>query len=570
MWVAEADTQELKDLLEQAKVDRYNWVAFDQVNETQYHPSLLHFFKSVTEAEEFCEVDYYEWMDTFDPTRAEQVYQYTAIDTLQHVLGVDNDKKPSLEWSVATIANILSAQSVHLLPGGRYDQLLASFQQEEVFPVVWKKLIIPEDEVAQFHIVQHMHEGGLIYETGHSHRVLASFPEYEPALAYMEHSVKLSEAAKENYDHLLIGQYKDQPLRLDMEGYPHPNCGMAFLTAHFVYDTEKHAKAYSWYPVRSIEEPHTIEQHLFARYDREGQQLKLYNDRLEQTAPQENGVSIYPGHFIKYDSITIKNSIIMNTENLDYLKENLKYAGFDRLLNEQLEKNMKDGLPEFQLTHNTKIGEDEIDYTRHYKRSETEDKYYFNTMDVTLKKPGENEAGVSQTFYQNQNITAKEAYNLLDGRAVNKTYFKHEKIGEGDDAKYQRTDQTYNTWLQLDFGKKDKYDNFELNRYNEKYGFDAERSLKDLAVKDIDDAASVLEMTRSLKRGNLVETTAKNNGISEKVYLAANPKERTLDAYDADMNKLDIKGLKLTNKANRESVSEEVTQKNEQKKGLKH
>jgi len=260
----------------------------------------------------------------------------------------------------------------------------------------------------------------------------------------------------------------------------------------------------------------------------------------------------------------------MNTQNLDYLKESLKYAGFDTLLNEQLQKHIEDKLPEFQLTHSTKIGEDTMDYTLHFRRSETEEKYYFNTMDATLKKPGENEMGVSQTFYQNQNITAKEAYNLLDGRAVNKTYFKHEKIGEGDDVQYKRTDQTYNTWLELDFSKKDKHENFEINRYNEKYGFNVDRSLKELSLKDGDDTQAVDRMVKSLKKGNLIEAVANNNGTSEKVYLTANPKERTLDAYDADMNKLDIKGLKLTNKGNRESVSEEVTQKNEQKKGLKH
>ena len=110
----------------------------------------------------------------------------------------------------------------------------------------------------------------------------------------------------------------------------------------------------------------------------------------------------------------------MNNENVDFLQNQVKYAGFGEGLAGALVKEIKAGNEEFKLQHSHTFGKDNVDSTLNFKKSKESDMYFFNSYDVTMKK----EAGkdVSNTFYinQGQSITLKEAYNLLNGRAVEK------------------------------------------------------------------------------------------------------------------------------------------------------
>ena len=45
----------------------------------------------------------------------------------------------------------------------------------------------------------------------------------------------------------------------------------------------------------------------------------------------------------------------MNTQNLDYLKDNVKYMGFGEQLNSALEENIAKGAASFQLSNKTEI-----------------------------------------------------------------------------------------------------------------------------------------------------------------------------------------------------------------------
>jgi hypothetical protein len=115
----------------------------------------------------------------------------------------------------------------------------------------------------------------------------------------------------------------------------------------------------------------------------------------------------------------------MNVKNLEYLKESLKYLGFGDKLNADLEKNIKDQKAEFKLDLRGEFTRDaqkeRVHYTFDFKKSDQTDMYFLNRYNATLKND-DPEKAKSQTFYisRNSGITAKEAYNLLSGRAVNK------------------------------------------------------------------------------------------------------------------------------------------------------
>jgi hypothetical protein len=123
----------------------------------------------------------------------------------------------------------------------------------------------------------------------------------------------------------------------------------------------------------------------------------------------------------------------MNKSNVEYLKRSLKYLGFGTALNDVLENNVAEGKEKFAITtssqfdnkHSLKDKEyskDTINYQLDFRKSKKSDNYFLNSYLATLEKGGADEA-LRQIFYLNKgnDITAKEAYNLLSGRSISKT-----------------------------------------------------------------------------------------------------------------------------------------------------
>lgn len=90
-------------------------------------------------------------------------------------------------------------------------------------------------------------------------------------------------------------------------------------------------------------------------------------------------------------------------------------------------------------------------------------------------------------FTKNSGITAKEAYNLLSGRSVNKDLTNKEG-------------QPYNAWLQLDFNEKDKNDNFKVKQYHQGYGYELEAVLNRYPIKELGNDEEKVKL-KSLEKG---------------------------------------------------------------------
>src|SRR4051794_8955956 len=106
----------------------------------------------------------------------------------------------------------------------------------------------------------------------------------------------------------------------------------------------------------------------------------------------------------------------MNDKNYEYLTNQLKNAGFGDTLNDELRKNMEKQNAEFTLNLQRAYGTDKVLATLYFKKSAESDMFFFNKYDLELKKQND-ENKIRQTFYPDKNITLKEGYNLLDGRA---------------------------------------------------------------------------------------------------------------------------------------------------------
>jgi len=244
----------------------------------------------------------------------------------------------------------------------------------------------------------------------------------------------------------------------------------------------------------------------------------------------------------------------METKNLEFLKDGLKYLGFGDKLNATLEDKIKALPTEFQL--NT-VGEfkktdgmDKVDYKLEFRKSDTTDMYFFNRYAATLKQDDPaNEK--SQTFYitKNAGITAKEAYNLLSGRSVNKDLTNKEG-------------QPFNAWLQLDFMEKDKNNNFKVKQFHSGYGYELDKVIEKYPVKELSDPELKEKIMKSLEKGNVTAVTFNKEGNSEKMFIEANPQFKSVNVYDSSMKK-------VFQENDKKEMQQEATKAPEKKEALK-
>ncbi|MBS1681571.1 MAG: hypothetical protein OJF59_001813 [Cytophagales bacterium] len=219
----------------------------------------------------------------------------------------------------------------------------------------------------------------------------------------------------------------------------------------------------------------------------------------------------------------------MNPKNLEFLKDGLKYMGFGEKLNADLEAKINQQPTEFNLSLQGEFKKDgvtdKVDYRLDFKKSDQTDMYFFNRYQATLKNEDPTQEK-SQTFYitKNSGITAKEAFNLLSGRSVNKDLTNKEG-------------QAYNAWLQLDFSEKDKNDNYKVKQYHSGYGYELDAVVSRYPIKELSNDEEKVKLMKSLEKGNQTQVTFLKDGKEEKMFIEANPQFKTLNLYDAKMQK---------------------------------
>lgn len=226
----------------------------------------------------------------------------------------------------------------------------------------------------------------------------------------------------------------------------------------------------------------------------------------------------------------------MNQKNFEYLRDQVKYTGFGEGLENELREKLQQQSPEFQLNHNTKFGNDEVSATLHFRKSEQTDMYFFNKYQVSLT-PEHAKDKMEQSFYINRegSVTLKEAYNLMNGRAVNKDLSSKEG-------------QAYNAWLQMDFKQTDAAGNYKTKLFHQNYGFDLQGALEKHPIKELGDDESRKRLLQSLERGNRQSVTFIKDGHEQKHSIEANPQFKTINIYDSNQQRV-FQGEKKGEKA---------------------
>jgi hypothetical protein len=251
------------------------------------------------------------------------------------------------------------------------------------------------------------------------------------------------------------------------------------------------------------------------------------------------------------ESETIKHTV-MNNENLSYLENQVKFTGFGEGHAKSIRENMEKNVASFALQHNTNYGKDEMSATLNFRKSDTTDMYFFNNYQAQVKN-GNSQDTVSQTFYisnKEQNVTLKEAYNLLEGRAA------HKELTNKDGEKYK-------AWVQLDFKDSDQNGNFKMKKFTENYGFHLDKELEKHPIKELGDITGKERLLQSLERGNRQSVTLNHDGAERKVFVEAAPQFKSLNFYDEKMQRLRPEQLypqKQEQQGVKEAASQEVKQ----------
>lgn len=258
----------------------------------------------------------------------------------------------------------------------------------------------------------------------------------------------------------------------------------------------------------------------------------------------------------QHNYLTSKFSV-MNNENLQYLKDNIKYMGFGESLHAELEKNMSEGKADFQLNFHAEISKKDFNATLNFRKSDSTEMYFFNNYNASLQR--NNGEKVDMTFYLNKGkgITAKEAFNLLDGRSV----LKDLTTKEG---------QPYKAWVQIDFENKNDKGQFEMKQFHENYGYDLKEAVGKFAVYELKYPDKEADLMQSLKKGNVQSVTIEKDGSSHKMFIEADPQFKKVNLYDSSMKlvaKESLEQYKTGIEKGAKEVKEEVA--TDKKKDLK-
>ena len=219
------------------------------------------------------------------------------------------------------------------------------------------------------------------------------------------------------------------------------------------------------------------------------------------------------------------NLSIMNQQNYEYLKDNIKYMGFGEKQHEVLQQHLQDGKEAFQMAFTSEVNKKPFEAVLQFRKSDNADMYFLNSYHASLER--RNGEKMEQTFYLNKGkgVTAKEAFNLLEGRSVFKELSN--KAGE-----------PYKAWIQLDFENKDKNNNHEVKQFHENYGYDLKAAVGKFPVAELDGSEKEKSLMQSLQKGNLQAITIGANGESQKMFIEANPQYKSVNLYDGKMQRL--------------------------------
>lgn len=214
----------------------------------------------------------------------------------------------------------------------------------------------------------------------------------------------------------------------------------------------------------------------------------------------------------------------MNDRNVLLLKEKLRYLGFGEEVasSDRLDTEIQNGSVAFQLETAGCFDEwTTIHATLYFRKSDNFDMYFFTQYEALLIYDTTPDTSKKQTFYikNGTGVTFKQAFNLLQGRAVYTT------LWNADDVKYS-------TWIQLAFSDRSRDNtNSRVRQFGEHYGYDLEKALNAYPIRELQDENIKMNLIYSLQKGNVHPVTFVKANKMERMFVEACPATKGLRIY---------------------------------------
>ena len=239
-------------------------------------------------------------------------------------------------------------------------------------------------------------------------------------------------------------------------------------------------------------------------------------------------------------------------EQLQHHKDQLKYLGFGE--GEQLRNDLKEGIDSHQrnfeikaVANKTQLG-NTVSFAIKYARLDQGD-IVLNSYDGNLTN--DKGANILQNFKVNKDnhFSAKEAINLLEGRAVKIAYTN------------PLTDLREQAFVKLNLSEeKNKSGNYNFQTFSKDYGINT-RQIVEKSNLIFDRPEQREKALKSLEQGDIVKVkiSIEDKLIDAKAVL--NPQYKTLNLYDTEMNRINtnkpLQGMENTQSHQKSNVREQ-------------
>src|SRR5450432_1969177 len=173
------------------------------------------------------------------------------------------------------------------------------------------------------------------------------------------------------------------------------------------------------------------------------------------------------------------------------LLDTLSKTGFSNINWQQLEQKMQQGQGNFTIAHSSQVNADKrMEYDLSFSKDQY-GRYKLDQYQATLKSDAHPEQNKKQTFVvdSGHSTTAAQAFNLLEGRAIEQEY--RNALGGRQTA-----------WVKLDFNDKDNAGNYRRREYHSHT--DLEKALEALPILEKASHAEMEKLLHGLRNGERV------------------------------------------------------------------
>jgi hypothetical protein len=219
------------------------------------------------------------------------------------------------------------------------------------------------------------------------------------------------------------------------------------------------------------------------------------------------------------DQIAVRKDTKEEEKNNQSLHEQVQRIGFTDLSG-KIEDQIKQGHEQFTIPVSYYVNEKErLNHELSFSKDQS-GKYQFEGYKTTLQNESKPEEDRSQYFkmQERNSVDTTQAYNLLAGRAVQK-----ERI-----------------WIQLNLNDKDAGDNHRIKEFHSGYGYDLEKAVLQLPLKELSNKTEADKLKDALKQGNRQPVTLIKNGNEHRFYIEANPQFKSVNIYDEHFRKITL------------------------------